>query len=70
MGEQTSGNTPGEDANIGWSVMSLLLSGTLTWGGIGWLVDRWVDTKVFTPTGFIVGFFVAVYLVMVRYGEA
>ncbi len=38
------------------------------WGGVGWLLDRWLDTKVFVPVGIILGISVAIYLVVARYG--
>ena len=45
-----------------------MLSGMAVWGGAGWLLDRWLDTKVFVPVGIILGMAVAIYLVVVRYG--
>ena len=38
------------------------------WGGAGWLLDRWLDIKVFLPVGVILGMAVAIYVVVVRYG--
>jgi hypothetical protein len=40
------------------------------WGGAGWLLDRWLDIKVFLPVGIILGMAVAIYVVVVRYGGA
>ena len=40
------------------------------WGGAGWLLDRWLDTKVFVPAGILLGMAVAIYLVVVKYGAA
>jgi hypothetical protein len=45
-----------------------MLSGMAVWGGVGWLLDRWLDTRVFTPVGIILGVSVAIYLVVARYG--
>jgi F0F1-type ATP synthase assembly protein I len=45
-----------------------MLSGMAVWGGAGWLLDRWLDTKVFLPVGVILGMAVAIYLVVVKYG--
>ena len=45
-----------------------MISGMAVWGGAGWLLDRWLDTKVFVPVGIILGMAVAIYLVVVRYG--
>jgi F0F1-type ATP synthase assembly protein I len=38
------------------------------WGGAGWLLDHWLDTRVFFPVGIIFGMAVAIYLVVARYG--
>jgi F0F1-type ATP synthase assembly protein I len=45
-----------------------MLSGMAVWGGAGWLLDRWLDTKVFVPVGILLGMAVAIYVVVVRYG--
>jgi F0F1-type ATP synthase assembly protein I len=45
-----------------------MLSGMAVWGGAGWLLDRWLDTKVFVPVGILLGMAVAIYLVVVKYG--
>jgi F0F1-type ATP synthase assembly protein I len=42
----------------------------LVWGGVGWLVDRWLGTdSVFLVIGLLVGFAASMYLVYVRYGR-
>jgi F0F1-type ATP synthase assembly protein I len=45
-----------------------MISGMAVWGGAGWLLDRWLDTRVFAPVGIILGMAVAIYLVVARYG--
>ena len=30
-----------------WSIVGYLLSGLLIWGGIGWGLDQWLNTKYF-----------------------
>jgi F0F1-type ATP synthase assembly protein I len=47
-----------------------MLSGMAVWGGAGWLLDRWLDIKVFLPVGIILGMAVSIYLVVVKYGAA
>ncbi|MFI7616816.1 AtpZ/AtpI family protein [Nonomuraea terrae] len=51
-----------------WSIISTLLSGILIYGGIGWLLDRWLDTVAFFPIGAVVGVLLAVYLVYRKLG--
>lgn len=53
---------------MGWSVTGTLISGMAVWGGVGWLLDRWLDIRVFAPIGIILGMAVAVYVVVVKYG--
>jgi F0F1-type ATP synthase assembly protein I len=71
------GNAPGNrgdrggprGSEVAWGIVSLLLSGVIAWGGIGWLVDRWLGTKLFLPVGIVVGAAAAFYLVIRRYGQ-
>jgi F0F1-type ATP synthase assembly protein I len=59
-----------EGADIGWSVMTTLLGGFAVWGGIGWLLDRWLETRLLTPIGLIVGMALGIYAVVARFGLA
>jgi F0F1-type ATP synthase assembly protein I len=45
-----------------------MMSGMAVWGGAGWLLDRWLDTRVFVPVGIILGMAAAIYLVVAKYG--
>ena len=45
-----------------------MLSGIIVWGGVGLLLDRWWETRVFALVGVILGLGVAIYLVVVKYG--
>jgi F0F1-type ATP synthase assembly protein I len=58
----------GSGAETGYAVIGTLISGLVVWGGVGWLLDRWMDTRVFAPVGIILGMAVAIYLVVKRYG--
>ena len=61
--EQVS--SPNQD---GWLMAVELVTATLTWGGIGYLVDRyWLDTyPVFMSIGFVIGFFAGMYLLWLK----
>lgn len=50
--------------------MTTLIGGFAVWGGIGWLLDRWLDTRLLTPIGLIVGMALGVYAVVARFGLA
>ena len=58
----------GSGSDTGYAVVGTMLSGMAVWGGAGWLLDRWLDTKVFFPVGILLGMGVAIYLVVVKYG--
>ena len=60
----------GSGAETGYAVIGTLISGMAVWGGVGWLLDRWLDTRAFAPIGIILGISVAIYLVVARYGAA
>jgi F0F1-type ATP synthase assembly protein I len=60
----------GSGAETGYAVIGTLISGMAVWGGAGWLLDHWLDTRVFFPVGIIFGMTVAIYLVVARYGAA
>ena len=51
-----------------WNVVSYLISGPVLFGGIGWALDHWLDTGLFTPLGILAGMALSLYLVWVRYG--
>jgi ATP synthase protein I len=53
-----------------WSVIATLLSGILVWGGVGYLVDRWVGFQwLFLPIGMVIGVSASIYVVYMRYGR-
>jgi F0F1-type ATP synthase assembly protein I len=58
----------GSGADTGWSIIGTMISGMAVWGGAGWLLDRWLDTRVFLPVGIILGMAAAIYIVVARYG--
>lgn len=53
------------------SIMSVeLIAAILTWGGIGWLIDRWLGTMpVVFALGVMVGFGTGLYLLWYRSGK-
>ncbi len=55
----------------GWMVTAEMLAAVLTWGGIGYLVDRllWGQTRVFTPVGMVLGAVLGIYLVWLKFGK-
>ena len=55
------------DGNDPWAMAGSLVSATFVWGGIGWLLDRWLGTSpVLMSIGFVVGFFAGMYLLWLK----
>ncbi|MGH8900748.1 MAG: AtpZ/AtpI family protein [Egibacteraceae bacterium] len=47
--------------------MAEFISAILTWGGIGWLLDRWLHTTPWlVAIGFVIGIVAGFYLMYVR----
>jgi ATP synthase protein I len=61
--------TDQREENALWSIFGYLISGLLFWGGVGWGVDRWLQTTYFTLVGLLVGAGGALYLVWLRFGR-
>ncbi len=49
-----------------WGSISSLVGGPAVWGGIGYGLDRLLDTEVFLPVGVVVGFVTGFYIVYVK----
>ena len=58
----------GRGAEAVWSIIGTLVAGVLAWGGIGWLLDRWLGTSYLVAVGIIVGMAGAFYLIIKRHG--
>jgi len=53
-----------------WSIIGTLFAGILVWGGIGFLLDRWLDLRwLFLPVGMLIGVGASIYMVYLRYGR-
>ena len=52
-----------------WNALSLILSGMLVWGGIGWLLSRWLDNRLPLALGLVIGTGAGTALVWLRYGR-
>ena len=52
-----------------WTIISYLISRTAVWGGVGWLLSRWLDVFALLPIGLAVGIVAALYLSCIRYGR-
>jgi hypothetical protein len=48
-------------------VISLMLAGAAVYGGLGWVLDRWLGTGFFLPVGLLGGMSAAIYMVYKRF---
>ncbi len=60
---------PSRGADQGWAVLSTMISGMVVFGGIGWLLDGWLDSRAWTPVGLVVGMALGIYAVVMRFGR-
>ncbi len=60
---------PSRGADQGWAVLSTMISGLVVFGGIGWLLDGWLDSRLWAPVGMIVGMALGIYAVVMRFGR-
>lgn len=69
--QDTSAEAQGraEGLNIGWTVLSYLLSGMAAYGAIGWLIGRSVHVEMLFPIGMLVGLAISLGFVIWRYGR-
>jgi ATP synthase protein I len=58
-----------EGLNIGWTVLSYLLSGMAAYGAIGWLIGRAVHVEMLFPIGMLAGLAISLGFVIWRYGR-
>ena len=48
----------------GSKVIGYLPAGVVVWGGLGKLLDNWLDMNLFTPLGLILGFVLGMFMVV------
>ena len=52
-----------------WKAVAYLLTGPLIYGGIGYLLDRWLGTNWIVGVGIVGGMALSLYLIWFRYGS-
>ena len=58
-----------KDEGAAWSIFGYLLSGLVFWGGAGYFLDRWLNTRYFLLGGLLLGVGAAIYLIWLRFGR-
>lgn len=56
---------PGGDP---WQAVSYLVAGVLTYGLVGWGLDRWLGTNWIVAIGILLGAGLGVYMTWLRFG--
>ena len=70
-GSQDDPDRPAEHGSqTGYTVLSYLLTGMVLYGGIGWLLGRWLHQQLLFPIGMLVGLALSTALVIFRYGRS
>jgi F0F1-type ATP synthase assembly protein I len=50
------------------SVIAYLVTGPALFGGLGWLLDRWLGTGFIVLLGMLAGMAMSLYVIWLRYG--
>lgn len=50
-----------------WHAFGYLVAGVLMYGGLGWLVDRWLGTSFLVVIGILLGAVLGIYLTINRF---
>ena len=69
MGQNGPAKEPSADADKAWGAFGYVLAGPVLYGGIGWLLDWWLDTAFLLPVGIVFGSILGMYLVIKTYAH-
>ncbi|MBA2573417.1 MAG: hypothetical protein H0V02_01320 [Nocardioidaceae bacterium] len=53
-----------------WVAFGYPIGGAAFYGGVGWLLDRWLETSFLFPVGLLFGIGLAIYLLFKLYLNA
>jgi ATP synthase protein I len=53
----------------GWEVLSYLIAGMLTYGGLGWVIGHFTHIQLLFPIGMLVGLAISLGWIIHRYGR-
>ncbi|XVX21367.1 AtpZ/AtpI family protein [Actinomycetota bacterium] len=54
---------------LGATVLAYLITGPALFGGVGYGLDRLLDTSFVTPIGVVAGMVLSMYVIWLRYGS-
>jgi ATP synthase protein I len=58
---------PSRPRGDAWQAFGYLVAGVLLYGGIGWLLDRWLGTSFLVVVGILFGAALGIYLTIARF---
>lgn len=58
------------EQDAAWKAVAYLITGPLIYGGIGYLLDRWLGTNWIVGVGIVGGMALSLYLIWFRYGSS
>lgn len=50
-----------------WSAFGYIVAGVVLYGGVGWLLDRWLDTRFLVAVGILIGAALGTYQTWMRF---
>ncbi len=53
----------------GMRILSYLMAGIGLYGGLGWLLDRWLRTDFGLPGGLLAGMGISLYVIIKQFGS-
>lgn len=53
-----------------WQAFGYLVAGVLFYGLVGWLLDRWLDTRFLVVAGILLGAGLGIYMTFGKFGGA
>ncbi len=54
---------------MGATIIAYLVTGPMLFGGIGWLLARWLDLRFLIPVGILFGMGLSLYTIWLRYAK-
>lgn len=64
---QQSPQAPPPRGGDPWHAFGYLTSGVLLYGGLGWLLDKWLGTSFLVVVGILLGASLGIYMTIARF---
>lgn len=69
--EDDGGPSPTSRADaMGSTILAYLITGPILFGGLGWMLDRWLGVTGFIAVGILAGMALSLYIIWLRYGTS